>query len=690
MFKKKVDAKWYLATNPDVGNSGMSAEEHYHSFGKAEGRRPSPPGLVERLCIRSRVIVEALHLLASQQGGYLAMASYLNETRKTQGMAGVKHLILRTHNESKINKTAISYQDWIVQNELGSADFEQAVAEIQTMRLQPLISIIVPTYQSNLVWLQEAIDSVKNQPYTNWQLCFADDASPNPAVAEFLAQQAALDARIKFTVRATNGHISDASNSAVELASGEWLALFDHDDLLHPFALYWVVKAMNTHPDAALIYSDEDKTDEKGNRHSPYFKSDWNYDLFLSQNCFSHLGLIRKDLFNEIGGFRKGYEGSQDHDLILRAAEHVNPEQIVHIPKVLYHWRVHAESTAGSANSKPYAAIAGEKAIADHLARQGADAEVSFEGYGYRVKYALPVPLPLVSLIIPTRNGLTLLRQCIESIQNKTLYSNYEFIIVDNGSDDLDALTYLNRLRSKPGFTVIRDTRPFNYSQLNNLAVSKAKGELVALINNDIEVISPEWLGEMVVQALRPGVGVVGAKLLYPDNRLQHGGVILGIGGVANHSHLFINRNDHGYFARASVVQRYSAVTAACLVVRKSIYDEVNGLDEKNLVVAFNDVDFCIRVGKQGYRNIWTPYALLYHHESATRGHDIAPEKYARFVGEVNYMMDTWKKELLSDPYYNPNLNLDFPDFTLHKTPRMDKWALTIPLADEAEPRDSV
>lgn len=690
MFLKKLKSDWYLQNNPDVAESGMSAEDHYQLFGKAEGRRPCPPGALERLYMRSRVLTVTLSLIARQQGGFIGMLQHLNATRKTQGVAGVKHLILRTHNECKVNNAAITYQEWISVNELNSHDFKKAVAEIKGMLLQPLISIIVPTYQSNLVWLQEAIDSVKNQPYTNWQLCFADDASPNPAVAEFLARQAATDERIKFTVRATNGHISEASNSAVELASGEWLALFDHDDLLHPFALYWVVKAMNAHPDAALIYSDEDKTDESGNRHSPYFKSDWNYDLFLSQNCFSHLGLIRKDLFTEIGGFRKGYEGSQDHDLILRAAERVKPEQIVHIPKVLYHWRVHAESTAGSANSKPYAAIAGEKAIADHLARQGAKAEVSFEGYGYKVKYALPDPLPLVSLIIPTRNGLALLRQCIESIQNKTLYTNYEFIIVDNGSDDPDTLTYLNRLKTKPGFTVIRDDRPFNYSQLNNQAAKEAKGSLVGLINNDIEVISPEWLGEMVAHALRPGVGVVGAKLLYPDNRLQHGGVILGIGGVANHAHLFINRNGHGYFARASVVQNYSAVTAACLVVRKSIYDEVNGLDEKNLVVAFNDVDFCIRVGKQGYRNIWTPYALLYHHESATRGHDIAPEKHARFMGEVNYMMDTWKKELLSDPYYNPNLNLDFPDFTLHKTPRMDKWALTIPLSDEAEPRDSV
>lgn len=678
MLKKRINPTWYFEQYPDVAASGMSAEEHYESFGKAEGRRPCPPGTVERLYMRSRVVFETLVLIARQQGGVFAMLRHLNSARKNDGLAGVRHLILQTHHESKINKEAMHYHDWIVQCELGPEDVERAAAELASLPLQPTISIIVPVYQSNLVWLQEAIDSVTRQPYANWQLCFADDASPNPAVAEFLARKAAEDSRITFTIRTQNGHISEASNSAAALAAGEWLALFDHDDLLHPFAFYWVIKALNAYPEAALIYSDEDKIDERGRRHSPYFKPAWNYDLFLSQNCFSHLGLIRRSLFDEVGGFRKGYEGSQDHDLILRAIERVSPEQIVHIPKVLYHWRVHKESTASSANSKPYAAIAGEKAIADHLTRQGVSAGVSFEGYGYRVSYPLPATLPLVSLIIPTRNGLSLLRQCIESIQSKTLYQQYEFIVVDNGSDEPDTLQYLDELAERPGFTVIRDERPFNYSQLNNLAASQARGLILGLINNDIEIISPEWLGEMVAHCLRPGVGAVGAKLLFPDGRLQHGGVILGVGGVANHAHLFIPRKSHGYFARASLVQNYSGVTAACLLVKKSVYEAVGGLDEQNLAVAFNDVDFCIRVGQLGYRHVWTPYALLYHHESATRGQDIAAEKRERFVSEVNYMMNTWEQAFINDPAYNPNLNLDFPDFSLGKVPRLGKWELDL------------
>lgn len=674
MFKRRFDSTWYLKNNPDVADSGMTAREHYLKMGHVEGRSPCPPGTpvgnkLERL-------IFGLAAAPRLYGGALPATRFMLGTLRQKGWRGLKTLISDMYNRSEGVEFATDYPAWQLSNELTANDRELAQQLLSQLPLQPLISVLLPTYNSNITWLQEAIDSLKTQPYRNWELCIADDASNSAELIAFLQNLCAEDSRIKLVLREHNGHISAASNSAAQLASGEWIALFDHDDLLHPFAFYWVLQAINHCPEAQLIYSDEDKINTDGYRHSPYFKPDWNYDLFLSQNCFSHLGLIKASLFKTIGGFRIGLEGSQDHDLVLRALEHVNPAQIVHIPKVLYHWRVHAQSTAGSARSKPYAAVAGERAISEHLQHKGINAQVSYQGYGYRVQYPLPVTAPLVSLIIPTRNGLQLLRQCIDSIVEKTTYQNYEFIIVDNGSDDTETLAYLESLKNQEQFTIIRDDRPFNYSQLNNLAAREAKGEILGLINNDIEVIAPEWLSEMVSHALRPEIGAVGAKLLFPDDSIQHGGVILGVGGVANHAHLKFPAEHPGYFGRLSLTQEFSAVTAACLLVRKAVYLEAIGLNERQLKVAFNDVDFCLRLRKLGYRNLWTPYALLYHHESATRGQDLSPEKRARFVSEVEYMMATWSDIFPNDPAYNPNLNIRVPDFTLDKLPRLSRWDL--------------
>ncbi len=677
MFKRRIDEEWYLANNPDVAASGLSAKEHYKKFGRAEGRIPCPPQITPPSKVE--ILLGGIISAPGLYGGFFPALRFLLGTWRQKGFVAFKTLIAEIYYRSGGIHGDAYYSVWQIFNELNSGDLAEVKKHLQGLPLQPLISIVMPTYNSNLQWLNEAIESIRKQPYENWELCIADDASSQKDVKPFLTEWAQRDSRIKIVLRHQNGHISEASNSALEIATGEWIALFDHDDLFHPFALYWIIKTINQNPNAQLIYSDEDKIDENNNRHAPYFKPNWNYDLFLSQNCFSHLGLIRRELANKIGGFRKGFEGSQDHDLILRAIEQIDGIQIVHIPKILYHWRVHADSTAKSAESKPYAAIAGENAISEHLLRKGRKAEVSFEGYGYRVKYALPNPAPLVSLIIPTRNGLSLLRQCIESIIDKTIYNNYEFIIVDNGSDDPATLDYLEQLKNKVNFKILRDDSPFNYSRLNNLAVREARGDIIGLINNDIEVIEPDWLGEMVAHALRPEVGAVGAKLLFPNNTLQHGGVLLGVGGVANHAHLNLPATHHGYFSRMSVIQQFSAVTAACLIVRKAVYDETGGLDEKNLTVAFNDVDFCIRLTKLGYKNVWTPYALLYHHESATRGEDITPEKRERFLREVNYMMNTWGKEFVNDPAYNPNLNLDFPNFALSTKQRLGKWDLEIP-----------
>ena len=538
---------------------------------------------------------------------------------------------------------------------------------------KPLISVVMPCYNPKPEWLREAIESVRRQIYPHWELCIADDASTDPTIRSIMEDYSRRDARIRVVFRSINGHISAASNSALALAAGEYVALLDHDDILAEQALFWVAEAINRHPDAGLIYSDEDKITESGIRRDPNFKCDWNYDLFLSQNMICHLGVYKAWLLCKIGGFREELEGAQDYDLALRFIEQLYPSQIVHIPRVLYHWRVHLNSAAQNANAKPYAYVAAERALNEHLARKGISAQAKRlqNCSSYRVRYMLPEPAPLVTLIIPTRNGLHLIRQCLSSILEKTDYLNYEIIVVDYGSDDPQTLAYFDIIGSDPRIRILRDDRPFNYSALNNRAVRVAQGELVGLINNDIEVISPDWLTEMVSIALQPGVGAVGARLWYPDNTLQHGGVVLGVGGVATHSHNHLPRGNPGYFGRAMLQQSFSAVTAACLVVRRSIFLEVGGFEEENLKIAFGDVDFCLRVREAGYRNVWTPYAEAYHHESATRGYEDTPEKQARFAGEIRYMQDRWGSLLLNDPAYSANLTLDREDFSYAWPPRV-------------------
>jgi O-antigen biosynthesis protein len=550
---------------------------------------------------------------------------------------------------------------------------------------QPLVSVLMPTYNTPSEWLQEAIASVRRQLYPHWQLCIADDASTDEGTRSLLRRHAAEDPRISVVFREKNGHISAASNSALELCQGEWVALLDHDDVLTEDALFHVVAAINAHPEAMLLYSDEDKIDSKGKRFGHHFKPDWNIDLFYSYNLVCHLAVYRSQLVRDAGGFSVGMEGAQDYDLALRCIERIAPRQIHHIPRILYHWRAHENSTAQAQEAKPYAMVAGERALNEHFARIGLAAHAEIDGQGYRVRYALPDPPPLVSIIIPTRNQLSLLRQCVESVQKRTTYPRYELLVVDNASDDPATLDYLQELGKRPGCRVLRDERPFNYSQLNNGAVATCAGELVALLNNDIEVITPDWLDELVSLACQPGVGTVGARLWYPDDTLQHGGVVVGLGGVAGHSHKRLRRGHAGYAARARFRSSFSAVTAACLVVRKAVFEQVGGLNEKELKVAFNDVDFCLRVSEAGYRNVWTPYADLYHHESVSRGADDSADKRARFASEVAYMRQRWASVIAADPAYNPNLTLDREDFGLAWPPRLA--ALGVSQPDESAQR---
>lgn len=569
-----------------------------------------------------------------------------------------------------------NYIEWIQQYDKVSDETRLSLQNtINNMENKPLISVLLPTYNPKAKWLKEAIDSVIKQIYPYWELCIADDASTDNNIRSILEYYARQDPRIKVVFRSQNGHISAASNSALELVTSEWVTLLDHDDLLNEQALFWVAEAINHSPGVKLIYSDEDKIHEKGKRSDPHFKSDWNVDLFYSHNMVSHLGVYSFCLLKKIGGFSDEMVGSQDYDLALRCIEHIEAKQILHIPRVLYHWRMHDESTSKDFDNKPYAMLAGQRALNEHFKRQGMRAEAEITNQGFRVHYALPENAPLVSLIIPTRNSYKLIQNCVESILAKTTYQNYEIIIIDNGSDDPLTLQYFREIELNPIVRILRDDRPFNYSALNNSAVKEALGEFICLLNNDIEVISPDWLSEMVSLAYQPKVGAVGARLWYPDNTLQHGGVILGMGGVANHAHKKLPRYQNGYFSRASLIQAMSAVTGACLLIRKKIYEEAGGLNESELQIAFNDIDFCLRLGKLGYRNIWTPYAELYHHESATRGHDDdSLEKMQRLIREADYMKQIWGELLFNDPYYNPNLTLDHHDFSLSWPPRnLDK-----------------
>jgi len=567
------------------------------------------------------------------------------------------------------------YQTWLdLYDHWPEAEVQQAIAKGRAMADAggPLFSVVLPVYNAPEKWLVKAIESVRAQSYPRWELCIANDASPSPHVRRILDGYARADARIKVVHREENGHISLCSNSAAELAEGDWLALLDHDDELHPMALLEVADAIAAHPDWRVVFSDEDKIDGDGRRFDPYMKSDWNYDLFLSHNCISHLGVYRTDLFREIGGFTVGMEGSQDWDLALRGIERISPDQIGHVPKVLYHWRAIEGSTALAPQEKDYAHDAGMRAIQAHLDRQGRGARVeNIPGQrgNYRVRYPVPDPVPLVSIIVPTRDQVGLLRACIDSVLTMTRYARFEIIVVDNQSSDPDALAYLEKLRHGDVTRVLVCDEPFNYARINNVAVEAANGEVLCFLNNDITVISPDWLEEMVGQACRPGVGAVGAMLYYPNDTIQHAGVAVGVHGVAAHVYSGHGRGFPGHMSRARLPQTLSAVTAACLVVRKERFDAVGGFDV-SLGVAFNDVDLCLRLDAQGWRNVWTPFAELYHHESASRGLEDSPEKKARFRSEIEFMERRWGERLRADPYYSPSFTLDEEPCQLAFPPR--------------------
>ncbi|WP_024678294.1 glycosyltransferase [Pseudomonas syringae] len=634
----------------------------------------APLRKVARAFYRVKSNIASLPMIIRRGGGLFSTAGKAYRVWQVRGIAGViaQARWAKGNAAHALDGNRHDYALWVQKYDtLDDEKIDRINGDISQWGDGPVISIIMPVYNPPLDFLREAVESVRAQLYTKWELCLADDASTDQTVIDYLRSLTATDDRIKVIFREHNGHISAASNSALEIATGDFVALMDNDDLLPQHALYWVARTIRENPDAGLIYSDEDKISTDGTRSSPHFKSDWNEFLFRSQNMVCHLGAYRRDLINEVGQFRVGFEGAQDYDLALRCIEKLQRNQIIHIPRVLYHWRIHAGSTAMAGDEKPYAALAGVKALDEHLERKGGVGIAELSSLGmYRVHYALPASPPLVSLVIPTRNAHALVKQCIDSIKRLTTYTHYEIILIDNGSDEPESLEYFAQLDQEENIRVMRDEGPFNYSALNNAAVRIANGELIGLINNDIEVISPEWLSEMVSIALQPNIGAVGARLWYPDDRLQHGGVITGLGGVAGHSHKYLPKGAPGYFCRAELIQEFSAVTAACLIIKKSTFDQVGGLEEEHLKIAFNDVDFCLKVREAGYVNVWTPFAELYHHESATRGLEDTPQKQERFAKEIEYIKSRWP-DIIDDYAYSPNLTLDSEDFGLAWPPRL-------------------
>ncbi|WP_395141319.1 glycosyltransferase [Schlegelella aquatica] len=567
-----------------------------------------------------------------------------------------------------------AYRAWLATYELLPPDGPEQVAQaLRDPGLWPSIGVVVPVFNPHLEWLDAAIESVRRQWYPRWQLYLVDDCSTRQRaeLAARLERWCKEDPRIHVVWRESNGHISAATNDGVALSNDEWVTFLDQDDLLSPHALWCVAAAIRQRPDARVVYSDEDKIDAQGLRREPHFKPDWNPDLLLSYNYLCHLVAYRREEVVAAGGLRQGFEGAQDYDLALRLVERCAAEQIIHIPRVLYHWRVHDGSTAQDVGVKPYALEAGRRALQDAMQRRGVSATVTIDqNLVYRVRYRIEGPQPHITIVVPTRNGGRLLQTCIDSVIARTDYAHYDIVIIDNGSDQPETLRLLQGYAQHPLCTVVRDPRPFNYAALHNAAVPGVRGEYVLLLNDDIEVKDADWLREMVSVALQPGVGIVGARLLFPNDTLQHGGVLL-VGGVAGHAHKRLPADHWGYMMRARVRQTLSAVTAACLLVPKAVYQQVGGMDEQ-LAVAFNDVAFCLAVGQAGYRIVWTPYAELYHHESATRGYEYEdPVKQRRFEGEVRYMQERWGERLREDPALNPNLDNMREDFALARPPRL-------------------
>lgn len=570
------------------------------------------------------------------------------------------------HKLTDVSMRPMEYSEWLPKHLPTKSELEK---QRKTKFLNgPKFSIVVPLYKTGEEYLKALIESVQAQTYTNWELCLSDGSGENSPIRELLEKYEQQDARIRVVYHEAPLRIAENTNEAIRIAAGDFIAFADHDDVLTPNALYECAKALEEHPQTEVLYTDEDKMSIHGNKFfQPNFKPDFNLDLLCTVNYICHLFVAKRELLDKVGVLRAEFDGAQDYDLILRCVEAT--ERIYHIPKILYHWRSHEDSTAENPESKMYAFDAGERAVQAHFDRIGVKAEVykgEFLGL-YRTRYIRDYD-PLISIIIPNKDHTDDLVRCIKSIEEKSTYRNFEYIIVENNSTEEATFAYYKELEAKnPKAHVVYWDREFNYSEINNFGASFAKGEYLLLLNNDTEVINEDWLEEMLGYCMREDVGIVGARLYYEDDTIQHAGVVLGFGGIAGHCFVQQPRGNTGYQHRIICAQDYSAVTAACLMVKKAVFDQVGGLSA-DLAVAFNDIDFCLKVRNAGYLVVYNPYAELHHYESKSRGLENTPEKKERFNKEVATLEAHWP-EIFSkpDPYYNPNLTLKSQDFSLKR-----------------------
>ncbi len=562
----------------------------------------------------------------------------------------------------RLNET--SYSSWMKKNCPTQEELEKQ--RHFSLTYTPKISIVVPLYKTPLKFLEEFIDSVKCQTYSNWELCLSDGSGKNSPLRNILQKYSKEDTRIKIISKEEAMQISENTNMAMGIATGEFIAFSDHDDILTPDALFECAKALNEDNSIDVLYSDEDKVSMDGREYfEPHFKTDFNIDLLCSMNYICHLFVVKKDIVDKVGLLRTEYDGAQDYDFVLRCVEVA--ENIHHIPKVLYHWRAHKDSTSENPQSKMYAFEAGARAIQAHYDRVGIHAKVHQGEYLglYKTEHILGFK-PMISIIIPNKDHIEDLEKCISSIEKKSKYENYEYIIIENNSEEKKTFQYYEDLkRENPKVKVIYWEKEFNYSAINNYGVKVANGEFLLFLNNDTEIINDNCLEELVGYCMHDTVGAVGARLYYEDDTIQHAGVIVGFGGVAGHAFIGLPRNANGYFSRIICAQDLSAVTAACMMVKKSVFEQVGGFDE-TLKVAFNDIDLCMKIRQAGYLIVYNPYAELYHYESKSRGLEDTKEKVERFNNEIALFAHKWPDILKNgDPYYNPNLSMERCDFSL-------------------------
>ena len=585
---------------------------------------------------------------------------------KTQGSAALVGKVAAKVRTASTRE--IPYQKWIVRHLPGPKELERQRRE--KFDFQPKISIVIPLYKTQEKYLRQLVETIKEQTYPNWELCLSDGSGANSPIAGLLEALVASDERIKVVSHEESLQISENTNAAIEIATGDYIAFADHDDELTPNALFECVKALNKNRDIKVLYSDEDKMSMDGHKFfQPHFKPDYNPDLLCTVNYICHLFVVDRKVIEQVGTLRKEFDGAQDYDFIFRCIEAVSPEEICHVPKILYHWRCHEESTAENPESKTYAFESGKRAIEEHYRRTGIDAEVyqgEFLGL-YRTRFHRDHD-PLISIIIPNKDHIDDLKRCMDSIDQKSTYKNYEYIIVENNSTDDATFQYYKKLEAEnPKAHVVYWDKEFNYSAINNYGAVFAKGEYLLLLNNDTEIINEDCLEELLGYCMRSDVGAVGARMYYEDDTIQHAGVVIGFGGIAGHCFVLQPRGTTGYCHRIICAQDYSAVTAACMMVKKEIFDAVGGLSE-DLQVAFNDIDFCIKVRDYGKLVVYNPYAELYHYESKSRGLEDTPEKIARFNKEIATLEQHWPDIFRKpDPYYNPNLTLDSQDFSLKR-----------------------